>query len=100
MLRVRNKRTGSNFYQDIGLYSPIPEEEQIYTKNIGRTFYRFRHGFALDFIIKGGYNSINILAVYMGHSNIETTQRYIQVARFNRLIPEIHEQGASILDKI
>jgi integrase len=100
LLRVRLEETGKNFFTEIGLYDPLPQEEQIYKKNIGRTFYRFRHGFALDFIIKGGYNSINILAVYMGHLNIETTQQYIEVARFNRLIPEIHEQGASILNMV
>jgi len=100
MLRVRIKKTGINFYEEIGLYTPFSEDDQIYRKNIGRSFYKFRHGFALDFIIQGGYNSINILAVYMGHIRIETTQRYIQVARFKALIPEIHEQGANILSNI
>ena len=100
IIRYRFRNTGINFYEEIGMHTPYPEEDQIYRKNIGRSFYKFRHGFALDFIIKGGYNSINILAVYMGHNRIETTQRYIQVARFKSLIPEIHEQGANILSKI
>jgi integrase/recombinase XerC/integrase/recombinase XerD len=56
-----------------------------------------RHTFGTSFILGGG--SVELLRVYMGHSNIETTQRYLHVANNMRFCKDIYKLDDIFLTK-
>lgn len=56
-----------------------------------------RHTFGTSFILGGG--SVELLRVYMGHSNIDTTQRYLHVANNMRFCKEIYKLDDIFLTK-
>jgi integrase len=62
-------------------------------------FHKFRHGFAIQYIIdfKGLYT--NILQSILGHKRYELTEHYTQVARNHNLIPEMTDVYVDYLEQ-
>lgn len=56
-----------------------------------------RHTFATSFILGGG--SVELLRIYMGHSSIETTQKYLHVANNMRFFDNIYRLDPVFLKK-
>lgn len=56
-----------------------------------------RHTFATSFILGGG--SVELLRIYMGHSSIETTQRYLHLANNMRFLKNIYQLDECFLKK-
>lgn len=56
-----------------------------------------RHTFATSFILGGG--SVEVLRIYMGHSSIETTQRYLHLADNMRFLKNIYQLDDCFLKK-
>jgi integrase/recombinase XerC/integrase/recombinase XerD len=56
-----------------------------------------RHTFATSFILGGG--SVEVLRLYMGHSSIETTQKYLHLANNMRFMKNIYQLDECFLKK-
>jgi integrase/recombinase XerC/integrase/recombinase XerD len=56
-----------------------------------------RHTFATSFILGGG--SVEVLRIYMGHSSIETTQKYLHLANNMRFMKNIYQLDECFLKK-
>lgn len=56
-----------------------------------------RHTFATSFILGGG--SLEILRIYMGHSSIETTQKYLHIANNLQFCKNIYRLDKCFLKK-
>lgn len=56
-----------------------------------------RHTFATSFILGGG--SVEVLRIYMGHSSIDTTQRYLHLANNMRFLKNIYQLDECFLKK-
>lgn len=56
-----------------------------------------RHTFATSFILGGG--SVEVLRIYMGHSSIETTQKYCHLANNMRFMKNIYKLDDCFLKK-
>lgn len=75
------------FFQRLKIKSGIP---RIYP-------HLLRHTFATSFILGGG--SLELLRIYMGHSSIETTQKYLHVANNMRFMKNIYPLDKCFLQK-
>jgi integrase/recombinase XerC/integrase/recombinase XerD len=56
-----------------------------------------RHTFATSFVLGGG--SVEVLRIYMGHSNIDTTQKYLHLANNMRFMTNIYNLDDVFLKK-
>lgn len=65
---------------------------------IGRVYpHLLRHTFGTSFVLGGG--SVELLRVYMGHSSIDTTQRYLHVANNMMFCKDIYQLDEIFLKK-
>lgn len=68
------------------------------SSNIKRIYpHLLRHTFATSFILGGG--SLELLRVYMGHSSIETTQKYLHIANNLQFCTNIYRLDKCFLSK-
>ena len=56
-----------------------------------------RHTFATSFILGGG--SVEVLRIYMGHSSIDTTQKYLHLANNLRFLKNVYPLDDCFLKK-